>query len=245
MPMFVFIILGLFQLMLMHQARLMTKYAAYKAVRAGALNRADRLVMEDAALAVLLPMAGDPLSDRVMPGGNPDRYRDSWQQMKNAHYLGTKIAEVTICNPTRGYANAGVDFDDPSPSAAGRLDWAPGGFDRTKLAVQVTFYYRLIIPFANGVLWWMVYGREQPGLLQVLRTGQYSREYDMTYEQLRTKNPREFGGTTRTVEDLLYLARGRNYLLPIRASWAMRMQSNFGDELPGRNYCQIAWRKRT
>src|SRR5882672_3137010 len=56
MPLFVFVILGTLQLGLMHQAHALTKYAAYKAVRAGALRHAKKDVMERAAVAVLLPM---------------------------------------------------------------------------------------------------------------------------------------------------------------------------------------------
>ena len=59
MPLFVFIILGLLQLGLMHQAHLMAKYASYKAVRAGSLNRGDKEVMRRAALAVLLPLTNN------------------------------------------------------------------------------------------------------------------------------------------------------------------------------------------
>ena len=69
MPLFVFIILGLLQLGLMHQAHLMAKYASYKAVRAGSLNRGDKAVMRRAALAVLLPLTTgtgrDPLVKNV------------------------------------------------------------------------------------------------------------------------------------------------------------------------------------
>src|SRR5688572_13227446 len=56
MPLFVFTLLGLLQLGLLHQARLLTKYAAYKAVRSGSINRAKVDVMENAAIAVMLPM---------------------------------------------------------------------------------------------------------------------------------------------------------------------------------------------
>jgi Flp pilus assembly protein TadG len=245
MPLFVFITLGLFQLMLMHQARLMTKYAAYKAVRAGALHRADKTIMEDAALAVLLPVAGAPNSDNVWATYSASKVRDTWNKMKNVKYADKKVAEVTICNPVSGQANAQIDFDDPNPDHAGRYDWSAGQFDRTKLAVQVTFYYRLVIPFANGVLWWMVYGQEHPGLLKVLRTGQVERRTFMAATKTQTYNERETGGRSRTVEDLLGLAQSKRYVLPIRASWTTRMHSNFGDDLPGRNYCQIPWKKKT
>src|SRR5687768_13160612 len=55
LPLALFMILGALQLFLMLQARMMAHYAAYKAVRAGAVNYGDCEVMKDAALAALLP----------------------------------------------------------------------------------------------------------------------------------------------------------------------------------------------
>ena len=56
MPLFVFTLLGMLQLGLLHQSRLLTKYAAYKAVRSGSINRGEVKVMENAAIAVMLPL---------------------------------------------------------------------------------------------------------------------------------------------------------------------------------------------
>src|ERR1700690_648998 len=56
MPLFTFLLLGLLQITLMHQARLMTRYAAYKAARAGSIDSAKMHRMEQAALSVLVPL---------------------------------------------------------------------------------------------------------------------------------------------------------------------------------------------
>lgn len=217
MPLFVFILLGSLQLMLMHQARFLTKYAAYKAVRAGSLHNGKQQVMVDAALAVLLPMVGDVNADRVYGTRDPAGYQRAWQALRNNRYAGTEIVEVAVCE-----APGGGDFDDP--------DFVGGSLFASKLAIQLTFNYRLIIPFANGVLWWMVYGHEHPGLLEVLRTGRVPRS---------SVSPRQ---ASAKVASLVGMAGNHQYVLPIRAGWTMRMFSNY--EGGGKSTCYNPWRGR-
>src|SRR4051794_41076235 len=86
LPLFVFLILGILQLGLMHQARLMTKYAAYKAVRAGSLHNANVDEMEKAALAVLLPMVGTRTGGQdgievIRPVGNANEFETKWSEL--------------------------------------------------------------------------------------------------------------------------------------------------------------------
>ena len=56
MPLFVFLLLGILQLGLITHARVLAKYAAYRAVRIGAMQHADRQAMEAAAILHLLPV---------------------------------------------------------------------------------------------------------------------------------------------------------------------------------------------
>src|SRR5690348_11066929 len=56
MPLFVFLLLGILQLGLTAQARVMAKYAAYRAARVGALNHADPEAIEAAAILHLMPV---------------------------------------------------------------------------------------------------------------------------------------------------------------------------------------------
>jgi hypothetical protein len=239
MPLFVFIILGMFQLSLMHQARYVTKYAAYKAARAGSLHRAKKVAMEDAALAVLLPMAGRPTPDgAVRNTGGADAYTSAWGAAKNNQQYGFPVAEVTVCHPRRSNIAAKDDFDDHlAVSGNNAKDWKP--FDRSKLMVQVTFYYRMFIPFANGVLWWITYGKENPELLRVTRLARTKGNTPQQTEHRAGINSK------RTVQELAKLADQKVYILPIRASYAVRMHSNVLDnELPTRNECQVPWKKR-
>ncbi len=238
MPLMLFIILGLLQLMLMHQARYMTKYAAYKAARAGAVHRAKVSAMEDAALAVLLPMAGRTNQESsAFKASSGMEYVTSWNSIQGNTQYGFKVAEVTTCHPLRGQINQTTDFEDPARVAGG--DWK--SFDNSKLMVQVTFYYRMFIPFANGVLWWITYGQENQELLRVMRLAKIDKGSGQAQQGtlLGTKNEK------RTIQEVAGLAQQKIYILPIRASYAVRMQSNVLDsELPQRNECQVPWKKK-
>ncbi|HEY3356970.1 MAG TPA: TadE family protein [Polyangia bacterium] len=55
MPLMVFIILGVIQLVMMQHARIMTEYAAFNACRAGIVWNADPGVMQSAAIISLMP----------------------------------------------------------------------------------------------------------------------------------------------------------------------------------------------
>ncbi|AEI62500.1 hypothetical protein LILAB_02875 [Corallococcus macrosporus] len=236
MPLFVFLILGILQLGLMHQARLLTKYAAYKAVRAGALNSAKVDAMEKAALAVLLPMlsvsskgSGDMKLAHIPPVGSAAEFRAKWREASKNKILAEgsplKHVEVTICGPTRsdvGGSGPELDFDDPRNTAP--TGWRES--HRTKLRVQVTFNYRMIIPFADWVIYQAARGRE---LRKELRM--YSKPRD----------PDQARYTPGPSESLLEQAAAQKvYIAPIRATYTMRMQSNFflnRAALPGSNEC--------
>jgi hypothetical protein len=219
LPVFVFLILGLLQMGLMSHARVLTKYAAFKAVRAGAVNGGDVGMMENAALGVLLPVlgrrgtAGAPYkTDSVMA------YNTAWSAMSNNNQIGgLKFAEVVVCSPSRSQANAASDFDDPrtaigpSNTNSGTVsDWR--SFNNTKLQIQVTTYYRMFIPFANWMVWRIAANRE-----------------DGSPQKMRTLGWKA-GSTTSTAkafQNLTQYASQKVYITPIRASYAMRMQSNF------------------
>lgn len=232
LPLFVFLILGILQLALMHQARLLAKYAAYRAVRVGALHDADVGLMEKEALAVLLPMVGQnggAGADVIKPVNGATRYL---VKAENAEILANKMsdgglqyAQITICGPTTAQVNGNakdgeLDFDDPTLSSG---DWGPS--ERSKLRVQLTFNYRLVIPFADWVI--LAASRNQ-AVPYTLRLGKDGRDTD------------------RAATDDVYweLAKQKKiYVLPIRATYAMRMQSNlYVKNLPGSNECQFVWK---
>lgn len=230
MPLFVFLLLGILQLGLMHQARLLTKYAAYKAVRAGALHNARIDVMERAALAVLMPMLSRDIGgvEQIKPVLSDADYREKrlWSGIRNnliPESGSLKYAEVTICNPVQEQmmGRNELDFDDPDVAASS--DWRDS--QRTKLVVQVTFNYRMPIPFANMIIHRIASGQE---VAWIMRMGEGT--------VLPARN-----------DEYARLAREQKlYVLPIRANYAMRMQSNIyvtRAPIPQRNECVIPFNK--
>lgn len=258
MPAFVFILLGMLQLGLMHQGRVMAKYAAYRAVRVGSIHNAKKPAMTRAALASVLPFAGHQRSMSFFKT-TPNDFASSWTEASGMNGdASQRIITVTICEPftSNGTSSTG-DFDDPEGSlgalnpdnpppaenetdpnapptdnpTASAYDWKQ--FNAGRLTVQVTFYHRMVIPFVNGLIWHVVRGNESTEMMRTLRLG-------------TANTPKMVASKTMT--DLDDLAAQGIYVMPIRASWAMRMQSNFLDRggdfsLPATNECKVPWKK--
>jgi hypothetical protein len=222
LPLFVFLLLGTLQLGLMHQARLMTKYAAYKAVRAGALHNAKNDIMQRSALAVLLPLLSEGRGggEFIQSVTSASDFLRKWKTpaitLNMMQEAPLPYVEVTTCGPLRQDASSPtgeVDFDNPDLAAS--TDWR--GSQRTKLRIQVTLNYRMPIPFANWVIHSIAMNRELPMLMR------------MGKPDLRPP-----------VLDSRYWAAASlgTYVLPIRAAYTMRMQSNvYLSQLPETNLC--------
>lgn len=234
LPLYVFLILGILQLGLMQQARLLTKYAAYKAVRTGALNRARVDLMEREALAVMLPLISKAKHGGAewiasVTGSSPYLEKWRWQEVRENRMAEAdlKLVEITICGPLQRDLPAGakeIDFDDPS--VAGVAGWRES--QRTKLRVQATFNYRMPIPFVNYVIHRTAWGVQlSPGHQWVLRTGKAPSREPPGWSKEHSKSQYQA------------LADQQVYVLPIRATYTMRMQSNLppAGELPQVNLC--------
>ncbi len=222
LPLFIFLILGTLQLGLMHQARLVTKYAASKAVREGSLHHGRKAVMERAALAVLLPLVSEGRGggEYIQPITRAEDFQEKWSgrklkdnKMSDAPF---PYVEAKICGPLRKDAPGGMrelDFDDPGIAA--HLEWRES--QRTKLRVQLTLYYRMPIPFANWVIHNIVLRKEIPWVMRMGPRDQQQHQLEERYEQASSKGI---------------------YILPIRAAYTRRMQSNlYLSELPEANTC--------
>jgi hypothetical protein len=163
LPAVVFLLLGLIQLGLMHQARIFAKYAAYRAVRTGALRAGNVELMEKAALAAALPILAYRNGNAEVLGKTDDatNWMRKWvrngfgtmpsNRMMDVPYL--KYAEVTICGPTQQDVS-GFAYTDESGQQLAPFDhpkFSSGGI-KSKLRVRLVLNYRLIIPFANWVI---------------------------------------------------------------------------------------------
>lgn len=253
LPLFMFVLLGTLQLALMHQARLLTKYAAYKAVRVGAMTSADMAKMERAALAVLVPTISNPgranggrVVNNISGGGD---FASAFSQMSQNVMLdaaGMKYVEITICSPTKELLGGGDEHDFDSESATGSASGRQAGpmqregwreFDRGRLAIQVTYNYRMIIPFADMMLYLIATGQEKADLLWTIKLGQLHQQSQQAIQQ-HAARAAKYGSA----------AQMGLYLMPIRANYVMRMHSSLfpnadSHRLPQTNECVLRFAK--
>jgi hypothetical protein len=266
MPLFVFVILGSMQLALAHQARLMNKYAAYKAARAGALFHARKGRMEKAAAVVMIPMISHSSGgiDLFYKSRSASQYAlSSVFARLNLYTSGLKIVRINICSPTKqdqhnqaaqwtgnGYGwpaafadpNFGPDpgtigFDWPESTVAtggsGALKEELNGFERTRLAIESVFNYRMPIPFANMMIFTIFNGTQTQGLGWVTRTN--SNIVPMTPFNIGVQH-----GEQGDIALRMAAASSGQYFIPIRSTYSMRMQSDLypsGNDLPTKNEC--------
>jgi hypothetical protein len=254
MPLMVFLILGVVQLTMIQHARIMTEYAAYNAARAGIVWNGDPWVMENAAIISLIPtqegLAGatgltDPgrmmeaIVERallyqvnrrlsgwaltVLGGPISDAIRAAFSGE------GPNVVQVTVLNPTRDDfgEEQELDFDDiGTDERAQRLREA------NRLTIEVRYLYLMRVPFANWVMHhaWLsqragisLYGAiwnpqaDTPGA-----TGFSPDDVEATYDDIGHR----LGGDDDIIRDVARAGREGAYLIPLYATYTMRMQSN-------------------
>ncbi len=168
MPLTLFLALGLFQLSLALQARVLAEYAAARAVRVGSTNHADCRRMMDATVLALLPSfasfarpGSDPtqtLADTFRRHGFAARYRydDAYTTGGEAQRFVGEIAwlEREFSRPVS--PDGEREFDQPA---------AP-----QRLSVRLVYFFPLKVPFANWVISKMVLGYSGASMLMGPRT---------------------------------------------------------------------------
>jgi hypothetical protein len=253
MPLMVFVILGVLQLTMISHARIMTEYAAYNAARAGIVWNADPWVMENAALISLLPTY-EGLGDE-MGLTDPMRVMSAIAQRALLYQVnrrltgfasmfagpvsaairrafggdGPSVVEVTVLNPTRSDfgRDQELDFDD-----IGTDERAQALREANRLTIEVRYLYVMRVPFANWVIHhaWLsnragiaLHGAiwnpqaDSPG-----ETGFSSDDVEATWEDIG----RGLRGDDRILRDLARAGREGAYIVPLYATYTMRMQSN-------------------
>ncbi|RKH66246.1 TadE family protein [Corallococcus aberystwythensis] len=241
-PVMVFLILGILQLGMLHHARLMTEYAAYRAARAGIVNHADCEIMEKAAFAAVLPTLGPPKAgdiDGNKIGGRVDtlirvaKVHDAYtvgnQAAVNQRYSGVDLERlrVEVLNPKRSQL-AGLFSTYGSHMGGRELDYDDVRdaqvIEANLLTVRVTYFYEMRIPFANWQLHAFYMGREA-------LNGLAMRGPNFTTQKVNG------GSLTQHLEDqgasqdddhqkIRDLASGNVFAIPVIATYSMRMQSN-------------------
>ena len=162
MTLMVFMVLGVVQLTMLHHAKLMTRYAAYSAARAGIVYNADKDKMEAAAFIALLPTYGfktndmgnvlkgaaiaygkktvmDMLSQLLGSGLRQIGGSSGWQ----AAARNLKMIEVETLNPTSSHFGGKREIDFDAVDTQSR--------QANRLSIRVRYLYEMRIPFANWV----------------------------------------------------------------------------------------------
>jgi hypothetical protein len=254
LPMFIFMLLGILQMGLIYQARYLLKYAAYRAVRTGALLNANHEAMKQSAMAVLAPIMG--LGDAYSKIDGFTSYEAKMIALKTISFLGDmasiSLLDVVICGPTmkhfqesssEGYKTAWtdgkeIDFDAPenvlwdnSKAKSGSWGYSLNQFERTKLRIQLQYYHQLVIPFANMVIFKAWAGMNQLRELRMQGTYYNTTGISVPGEAPQLTRLDDKGNGNRHVNKnknalaMLALAT-KKVFLPMHANYAFRMQSN-------------------
>lgn len=223
MPMVVFLLLGLIQMGLLNQARIMAKYAAYRAVRWAVTHNIDSSDdlsgIEQAAVQAALPVLTYGLSADSAILGKTDDALNWYKKFSDPTHMFTlnkisacptmKIAEILICGPLQDdvttYSGCSgddvVSFDDVNVAGTGI---------KTKLRIQLKLNYRMVIPFANAVIYRMWQGEQLPYNLHLGKGSAAAIDSD----------------TTRFM-----CAEAGVYVIPLLAQYSMKMHSDFKKSL--------------
>lgn len=221
MPMTVFMILGILQLSMMQQARLLTEYAAFRAVRAGAIDQVNCGKMLNAAVQGVLPSLGrtDTAEDLIATYTIPNLHSHMTPKLNQSGVPGIDIVDidwiVKQSNSAQLAPYTAQDFDDPDHSLY--------------LVAQVTYDYELRIPFADFMIHEMwTGGNYLSGTVdQLVPTEKTTANVnDIQMEAHRVQAFSNDPNSTARGKMVAAVAGFHRYFVPIVASYSMRMMSN-------------------
>lgn len=128
-PMSMFVILGLIQMAMLQQARMLADYAAYKGARAASVGRAECPLIARAEVAALVPTLGR--ADGASAWGTVyDKYKDNQRNGQPVVHNEWRIDNVV------------KPFDKPLQP----------GDKPEKLHLRMHYFYEMTIPFANWLI---------------------------------------------------------------------------------------------
>src|SRR5688572_32025597 len=131
---------------MIYHASLLTEYAAFQAVRAGIVYRAEGAKMERAACLSIVPTLAGAIYGRTADDVRLATPIGGWEGLAQAfcgeegrnpqqEIFGLPLVRVAAAGPAPG------DFDDPGRTAADR-----------RLSARVTYLYPMHIPFVNRLI---------------------------------------------------------------------------------------------
>lgn len=218
LPLTVFLILGILQLFLMQQARIMAEYAAFRATRAGSVRHGSCEAMTDAAILGVLPTFHSFLARNGVGLSAGQRLGQAFGRRKGNAYTAAldgghtgAIVWIIRDSPVGFFANEDSDFDEPR---------TPAQVDAMRLETRVIFWFPLKIPFANWVIsrmmlahWgYMTYTSQNPLMLTQRANWTQSPTMTMSLE-------------SAIVAEMLNRVASEQYVIPIHASASLRMMT--------------------
>jgi len=222
LPLMVFLILGMLQLFLMLQARLMAEYAAFRATRVGSVRHGDCEAMTHAAILALLPTFHSFLGANA--GAAPaDKLALAFAARRGNQYAGRNGAADRVRELDGNHTGSIVWIIRNSPLAVSvpdedqRFDQFDAGIVR--LETRLVYWFPLKVPFANWVIarltlarWgWRDYTDQNPLMLTEKANW------------VRTPEPMGLEGLIR--DETLRRLSAQEYVIPINASASLRMMT--------------------
>jgi hypothetical protein len=213
LPLMVFMLLGVLQMTLAYQARLVNEYAAFKVARSASVYRLDCERMVRAGLMALVPTVS-----RTGTGNHQKRYLSAARELianNTPPFAGIGIPLVRIDYRVSGYT--GRPFDQQLLPAE----------EPMKVHVRLAYYWEYRIPFANWIIT-RVWLASHTGLAWATGADPIT-PVRRTAGTVAAANE----SSTEISRDVAVVrqAIARNYFTtPLVSTWSMRMMS---DPLPG------------
>jgi len=205
MPLALFIILGLLQMGMMEQGRLFADYAAYRGARAASLGMASCDAVKRAEIAALTPMLG-----RADDAAN-------WIQTFNT-FKDQQPTDRPVVISFLSFSQArpaAVSIDQPVTSEA----------EVEHIHLQLYFLYELKIPFANWILSQVYRAQYDASALTPRIDTNTVRASAPDHDRVR----RVASEATAVVNAMRSYGGNGQYVVPLYASWSMRMFSRAED----------------
>lgn len=219
LPLVVFLFLGMLQLFLLAQGRILTQLGAARATRVGSTNHGHCGRMVHAALLTVLPAIESYLGQA---GGTPgdklaaafakrslnaynERYSDGGASNPYTGSIVWVARERPLMADVQGLGAQDVDFDTvPVPM---------------RLETRLIFWFPLRVPFANWVMsrmWLAQYGLQRYTAQNPLL---------LTQQAGWRANASGYRLDAAIAQEVLTRADRREYVFPVEASYTMRMMS--------------------
>lgn len=149
LPLVVFLILGILQLFMVLQARVLAQYAVGRAVRMGAMNFGSCRAMQRTAITILMPAIDSGFAQSAAGGARGDAFsNDVIARLGNRYQPGI---DGTRNGPIVWMWRISPLLGDIDPDEEDVWNLPPPQGPEHVLAVRMVFWAPLKIPFANWV----------------------------------------------------------------------------------------------